>query len=101
MERENKTRAETGKKRRRKKWQVHKHNTYAHVIQILLVGKKTDLHMCSNIHDERARTAYKIPARSLDMITSAGKKDGIAVCGKREGCEGFRFDIVGDDMMLL
>lgn len=73
MERENKTRAETGKKKKQK-WQVHKHNTYARVIQILLVGKKTDLHMCSNIHDERARTAYKIPVRLLDMITSVGEK---------------------------
>lgn len=58
--------------------------------------------MCSNIHDERAWTAYKIPVRLLDMITSGGKKNCTAVCVKREGCcEGFRFNIVGDDMMLL
>lgn len=74
MERENENKCRArGKKGR---WPVHESGVHVHVIQMLMVGKKTrgTLHMCLNIHVKRAHDAYKGPAQLLGIIMFARKK---------------------------
>lgn len=74
MERENENKCRVrGKKG---KWQVHNSGVHVHVIQMLMVGKKTHstLHMCLNIQVKRAHDAYKTPAQLLGVIIFDRKK---------------------------